>query len=117
MWTGQPTLATWVWMIATWIVRPFLFDAQADPAFVVRKIAGAVVGTAFTLGVTTGIIWYSIDIAGHVTSNVVLQCVVTALLIFVADRLMTPLLMVLSIPITFLILWPIDFIFPAKRSS
>lgn len=116
MWTWRPTLGKILIVGASWFTRPFLENIHRSGQ-VARGIAFGLLGVSLQMVVLTFLIWGCIFVANYFFDSTLLRVATTAILTIIGVFIVLPLINVLLIPLTLLISWPLDLLFPLKETT
>ena len=114
-WAWTPTVGKAIFVAATWIKRPIINNISSDIP-VARAVAFGLLGIILQMGVLTGFVWFSITVSLQIFDNVVLQVFAATTLVVVSAPFVLPLIGFLTIPITLIVAWPLDLLFPRKET-
>lgn len=114
IWAMEPTLGKVILFALTWPMRSLIDGFYLTGQFA-RSMVFGVFGVVTQITVLTAFIWGSYSIAGLVFENLAFQLVLAAVIAFISSIFVLPLVSLLMIPITLLIAWPLDLLFPIKN--
>jgi hypothetical protein len=112
-WAFRPTLRGAIFIAATWWARSFV----DGPGPVRRRVAFALMGAVSQLGVLTFFIWGCIAVSIYFFTSAPIQIASAAVLVVVGSQIVLPLLSFLMIPVTLLVAWPLDLLFPLEQAK
>jgi len=116
MWAMRPTFGRALLVGATWSTRPFLENINSKGQ-VARGIAFGLLSISLQMVVLTFFIWGCITAAPYFFDSTISRGVTTAILMFIGALIVLPLISVLMIPLTLIVAWPLDLLFPLKEAS
>ena len=116
MWAMNPTLGKTITVALTWPSRPIL--ASHTSGQFARAVAFGVLGVLIQMTVLTAFIWASYAVAGLVFEGFIFKLILAAVIAFIGSLFVLPLVTLIMVPVTLLLAWPLDLLFPqASRSS
>lgn len=115
-WARRPTIGKVILVALTWPSRPVI-GAGFSTGRLARSIAFATLGVATQMIVLTSFLWGSYAIAGLVFKNLAFQLALAAVIAFIGSLFVLPLVTLLMVPVTLLLAWPLDLLFPEKSKS
>lgn len=115
-WTMKPTPGKAILVAFTWPSRPVLEAGNLSGQFA-RSVAFGLLSVVLQMSALTAFILASYAIAGLVFANFVLQILLTAVIAFIGSFFVLPLLGLIMVPLTLLLAWPLDLLFPLKSES
>ena len=115
MWAMNPTLGKTIMVALTWPSRPIL--ASYSSGQLARAIAFGVLGILIQMTVLTACIWASYAVAGLVLESLIFKLALAAIIAFIGSLFVLPLVTLIMIPVTLLLAWPLDLLFPQASSS
>lgn len=116
-WAFRPTVGVIVLMAITWPAR-FTLNYMAMPDCTVpRAVAFGVMAFLIQMSAVTLFIAGCLVAVGHVVEDWRLQLIIAAASALVTSLVALPLLNVAMMPVTLLLSWPLDLLFPLKPHS
>ena len=116
MWAMRPTLGKAILVALTWPARPII-DGSYSTGQLGRSIVFGMLGVLTQMAVLTAFIWGAYALASLVFDNFALQLILAAVIAFIGSLFVLPLVSLLMMPITLIIAWPLDFLFPLKSEA
>lgn len=116
IWAMSPTWGKVILFALTWPIR-FVIEASDAPGQLARAIAFGVLDVATKMAVLTAFIWGSYTVAGLIFENLAFQLLLSAVIALVGSFIVLPLVTLLMIPVTIVLAWPLDLLFPLKSNS
>jgi hypothetical protein len=114
MWARQPTIWMIILVTSTWPFFQFINKAYPYSS---RAVAFASFSIIWQMGVATCFVWCCIIFSGYIFDSTVLRVITTSILFVVGALFVLPLFNFLMIPLTLLISWPLDLLFPQEKES
>lgn len=116
IWAMSPTWGKVILFALTWPIR-FVIEASDTPGQLARAIAFGVLDVATKMAVLTAFIWGSYTVAGLIFENLAFQLLLSAVIALLGSFIVLPLVTLLMIPVTIVLAWPLDLLFPLKSNS
>lgn len=116
IWAMSPTWGKVILFALTWPYR-FVIESSDASGRLARAIAFGVLDFATKMAVLTAFIWGSYTVAGLIFENLAFQLLLSAVIALVGSFIVLPLATLAMIPVTILLAWPLDILFPLKSNS
>jgi hypothetical protein len=116
MWTTRPTVGKALLVGATWIIRSFL-ESIHQTGQIARGIAFGLLGITLQMVVLTFFVWGCIAAAATIFDSMLLRLVAMLALMMIGSFIVLPLINVLMVPMTLVLAWPVDLLFPIKEAT
>ena len=115
MWATNPTLGKALMVALTWPSRPvlasYLFGQFA------RAVAFGVLGVLIQMTALSAFIWASYAVAGLVFESFFFKLAFAAVIAFFGSLFVLPLVTLIMMPVTLLLAWPLDLLFPQASKT
>lgn len=116
MWARNPNLRKIFLFTLIWPLGP-IFESQHYTGQTGRPIAFGTLRVVLQVTVLTALIYGSHELASYIFQNLFFQLITTAAIAFICLFFLSPIIGLLMIPITLLISWPLDLLFPLEKDK